>query len=188
MWKVCQFIYEGKLRFSYIISSSSGVCISKDSFCDGIPDCPGGEDELLCHGIYYYNADKKETGFGEIIKQTFGIWHTKCYHKAKPPTDGEMVSLCRELGYDPPKPPKFRIVNEMNERAKGVDLNRPNATNVVVQNFYTPVKLNRGFKMYMKPSQPVATLIHWSETDRKECHRMEIRCEHHVEKSERSTH
>lgn len=91
----------------YVSTSSSRTlkCIPHDFVCDGEHDCPGGEDELYCYGIQNnHNAD----GFYEVMQQEFGVWHTKCFPKSKPPTQEDLIEICRTMGYINPQHAKAR--------------------------------------------------------------------------------
>lgn len=73
--------------------------------CDKEQDCPGGEDEAYCYGI---QNNHHSDGYYEVMKQDNGIWHTKCFLKSKPPTESDLVELCKKLGYIDPISPKAR--------------------------------------------------------------------------------
>lgn len=48
-------------------------------------------------------------GYGQVIEQTFGIWHTKCFPRPHLPTDADVAELCVELGYNQNKP-SYRLI------------------------------------------------------------------------------
>lgn len=152
--------------------SSSGYCIARDSFCDGVNDCPGGEDEHFCYGIQYQNnGARNANGFGEVMQQTFGLWHSKCYNKTTPPNREEMLQLCQTLGYKERTRVDVRILKEDEE-----DPDRSKPMKPVINSVYSDISLNKNLRFLLKPSQPVAKLVHWDSSDKSKCKRLEIRC------------
>lgn len=60
---------------------------------------------MYCFGIQNkHNSD----GYYEVMQQEFGIWHTKCFPRSKPPTQTDLVEICRKMGYIDPVTPKAR--------------------------------------------------------------------------------
>lgn len=161
-----------QLLLLWLWTFSTGYCVAKDSFCDGVNDCPGGEDEHYCYGIQYPNSVARETNdYGEVMKQTFGLWHSKCYKKPTDPDKAEMLQLCETLGYKENTKVDVRIIKEAE------DFSRPQPMKPVLNSAYTELSLNKKFRILLKPSQPVAKLVHWDSTDKDHCNRLEIRCE-----------
>lgn len=50
---------EDRCLGSLIECGSSGVCISPSMWCDGVTDCPNGEDENRC-GEYQQSSQQQE--------------------------------------------------------------------------------------------------------------------------------
>lgn len=44
------------------------------------------------------------------MQQEFGIWHTKCFPKSKPPTEADLKEICKKMGYIEPAHPKARAL------------------------------------------------------------------------------
>lgn len=38
-------------------------------------------------------------GYRQVIEQTYGVWHTKCYPKPHHPSDEEIRDICIKVGY-----------------------------------------------------------------------------------------
>eukprot|EP01084_Bolivina_argentea_P089169 160942_1 len=53
-WKECDYTRLIKCEADKVLCKQSGKCISKMRICDGINDCPSGEDERGCD---YYDCD-----------------------------------------------------------------------------------------------------------------------------------
>ncbi|XP_037043608.1 serine protease nudel-like isoform X2 [Bradysia coprophila] len=158
---------------------SSNLCVPNDFVCDKEKDCPGGEDELYCHGLEY--PEVNHDGYGQVIEQTFGIWHTKCFPRPHLPTDADVAELCVELGYHQNKP-SYRLIdsnNSTSERSttESKSKYRFKPTKAAVVNKFAPLRVNSEFTLYVKPSRPIAKLVNWDKTDDAKCYRLEIRCE-----------
>nr|XP_031838376.1 serine protease nudel isoform X2 [Nomia melanderi] len=74
----------------------NGTCIPQDFICDGDNDCVDGEDESECKKLKASPGD--DTGSGEVIVRSFGVWHTDCFSKPVA-TNEEAHDLCKSLGY-----------------------------------------------------------------------------------------
>lgn len=143
--------------------------MSRESFCDGVNDCPGGEDEHYCYGIQFANHKARESyGFGEIMQQTFGLWHSKCFNKTTPPQKDELLQLCQTLGYTEQTRVDIRGVKEGPADSPPV---KP-----VLNSVYSPIELNQNLRFLLKPSQPLAKLVQWDSKDNEICRRLEVRC------------
>lgn len=120
-------------------------------------------------------------GFGEVMQNSFGIWHTKCFPKAAPPTQEQLEYLCKQLGFGNVARAESRITNPAeNERQSKddvqVEFHSINATKVVFYSKFSAVKVNDDFTVHLRPSQPLATLVEWDKTDHENCHRMDLKC------------
>lgn len=136
MWKVNRQLKNRCiqiLKFGFFCLSSSNVCVPNDFVCDNERDCPGGEDEQYCYGLEYpkeecvnhstyFHDDEfwenfrfycSHDGYGQVIEQTFGIWHTKCFPTTHEPTTADVAQLCVELGYHQNKP-SYRLIDPNN--------------------------------------------------------------------------
>lgn len=113
---------------------------------------------------------RESGGYGEVMKQTYGLWHTKCYNKSEKPTQDEMIQLCQIMGYESDPKVDIRIINE------DIDGDRPQALKPVLSSAFSYLSLNKNFSPLIKPSQPLVELVHWDEEDKRNCHRIEIRC------------
>lgn len=173
LWKVRnEIITVLNIITNLAIKCSSGYCVSRDSFCDGVNDCPGGEDEHHCYGIHYKSTVARESNdYGEVMQQTFGLWHSKCYNRSQPITPDEMLQLCQVMGYKNQPRVDYRIVD------KEMASDRPKAMKPILNSAYSNLMLNKNFNVLIKPSQRVAKLVEWEKTDEENCNRLEIRCE-----------
>ncbi|XP_063702432.1 serine protease nudel [Culicoides brevitarsis] len=167
-------------------------CIPHDFVCDGDHDCPGGEDESYCYGI---QNNHMSDGYYEVMQQEFGVWHTKCFPKSKPPTQTDLIEICRKMGYIDPKYPKARarVDNETvmailpnsdnsqmefvrEERKLNTTHDLAPATKAIISNKFSTLQVNDDIKLYVKPSRPLASLVEWDKNDEKNCFRVEINC------------
>lgn len=115
------------------------------------------------------------------MERSFGIWHTKCFPKATPPTQEEIEDLCKKLGIDSPINAVGRVMNSKpNKNSTSVDVpiefQMFNATKVVTYSKFSAVQLNDGFTVHLRPSKPIAKLVSWDKSDHDNCHRMELKC------------
>ncbi|XP_004525699.1 serine protease nudel isoform X2 [Ceratitis capitata] len=189
---------------------ASKECVPRDFVCDKEPDCPNGEDEKYCFGLEFPKQIVTEkTGFsklpqlkhkqlpqfGQVIEQTYGVWHTKCFPRSRPPDVNEVRQICKQLGFSPFKQPSYRIIDdvakkvvETNEwpdqrgRSFGNDEESPlheryrSATKAVVVSKFSPLNLNDDLTLFLKPSRPIAEVAQWNATDSDKCYRLEINC------------
>ncbi|XP_017080584.2 serine protease nudel [Drosophila eugracilis] len=187
-------------------SSSPEDCIPRDFVCDKEKDCPNGEDERYCYGIehplrlqkkdFWANSQhtQPETApqYGQVIEQTYGIWHTKCFPKSQPPQIDEVRDICKKLGYNPYRQPSYRLIDD--EESKPVHTYEladrqgrsfsnesllgkyRDSTKALIISKFSPLQLNDRLTLFLKSSRPIAELVRWNATDSSMCYRLEIRC------------
>ncbi|KAJ6641084.1 Serine protease nudel [Pseudolycoriella hygida] len=156
---------------------SSNICVPNDFVCDKEKDCPSGEDEQFCFGLEY--PEENNDGYGQVIEQSYGIWHTKCFPRPHLPTDEDVAELCVELGYHQNRP-SYRLISNSGSARSFLDSNstyRNEPTKATVVNKFTPLRVNSELTLYVKPSRPIAKLVNWDRTDDAKCFRLEIKCE-----------
>ncbi|CRK92869.1 CLUMA_CG006281, isoform A [Clunio marinus] len=162
----------------------SSFCVPNEMVCDKRADCPNGADEQFCNGIF--QRDKKDS-FGEVMERTYGIWHTKCFPKATPPSQQELEDLCKKLGFKNHPDAMARVINENNTNfassynnstVDNIEVTFKNftATKIIAYTKFSPVQLNDKFTVHLRPSKPLAKLVSWDSGDHQKCHRMEIKC------------
>ncbi|XP_017028686.1 serine protease nudel [Drosophila kikkawai] len=187
-------------------SSSPADCIPRDFVCDKENDCPNGEDERYCFGIEHplqqqkkdfwansqHTQPEKAPQYGQVIEQTYGIWHTKCFPKSKPPHLDEVREICRKLGYNPYRQPSYRLIDDAENKAvhtyetadrRGRSFSNETlvgkyreATKARIVSKFSPLQLNERLTLFLKSSRPIAELVRWNATDSSLCYRLEIRC------------
>ncbi|KAH8365787.1 hypothetical protein KR093_004396 [Drosophila rubida] len=183
-------------------SSSPGDCIPRDFVCDKQPDCPNGEDERYCFGIEqplqdqamdYWSGQKQSVShYGQVIEQSYGIWHTKCFPKSTPPSSAEVRHICEKLGYNPNRQPSYRLIDDAANEAvhtyewadrRGRSFSNDtlvgkyrDSTKAQIISKFSPLQLNERLTLFLKPSRPIAELVKWNSTDSSRCFRLEIRC------------
>ncbi|XP_055910873.1 serine protease nudel [Eupeodes corollae] len=180
--------------------SSRSECIPRDFVCDKEPDCPNGEDERYCYGIEqpiktysskaqpsaYPSSSSFTSGYGQVTEQSYGIWHTKCFPRQRPPDSDEVSEICRKLGYHSRRPPSYRLIDDNADIVAATHVENGgftkspgkyrDATKAVVINKFSPLHLNEDLTLIMKPSRPIAQLVKWNQTDSKNCYRLEVKC------------
>ncbi|KAM7355778.1 serine protease nudel isoform 2-T2 [Cochliomyia hominivorax] len=180
---------------------SSQDCIPREFVCDKERDCPNGEDERYCYGIehpiqQHDNLQQKQTirppQYGQLLEQSYGVWHTKCFPKSAPPDMSEVRQICQKLGYSPYRQPSYRLIDDAlndvifakespDQRGRSFS-NDPlegryrSPTKAVIANRFSPLHLNDEFTLFVKPSRPIAELVRWNTTDSEKCLRLEIKC------------
>lgn len=128
----------------------------------------------------YFNSSD---GYGEVLEKSFGIWHTKCFPKTTAPTRDELEMLCKKLGVTDVtkadarvKNPKPRTPTKSKSDEIPIEFTMFNATKVVPYSKFSPVKVNEGFEIHLKPNKPLAKLVLWDKSDHENCHQMELKC------------
>lgn len=51
-------------------------------------------------------------GYAQVIQQSYGVWHTKCFPKPNEPTEDEISDICRKVGYTDLHKARGRIIHE----------------------------------------------------------------------------
>ncbi|XP_058457030.1 serine protease nudel [Malaya genurostris] len=168
-----------KCRNDSFRCGDSSTCIPHDFVCDGEVDCPGQEDERFCYALQQNHA---ETNYGEVMQQTFGVWHSKCFAKNVKYDDQTIMEICQSVGYRRiPKVYGRKMLQESrlrtaNNTGNPVDRLRLTATKAVVMNKFSKVVINEKQSFFMKPSRPMFRLVNWDEQDERNCDRLEINC------------
>lgn len=50
-------------------------------------------------------------------------------------------------------------------------------TKALVENKFSPLRVNSQLTLYVKPSRPIAVLEKWTTKDHEKCFRLEVRCD-----------
>lgn len=104
----------------------------------------------------------------------------------------EVRQICQKLGYSPYRQPSYRLIDDAindvifskespDQRGRSFS-NDPLAgkyrtsTKAVIKNRFSPLLLNEELTLFVKPSRPIAELVHWNKTDSENCLRLEIKC------------
>ncbi|XP_040157483.1 serine protease nudel isoform X2 [Anopheles arabiensis] len=157
----------------------SDICVPYDFVCDKERDCPNGEDELYCYAL---QQNSYEAGYGELMEQSYGIWHSKCFPTTTQFDDEYMKRICEQLGYSQVRKIFGRAIVQgarlrtANQTETPVDKLRRSATKAIVQNKFSKVVINQNHTFYMKPSRPMFKVINWNYEDEQNCHRLELLC------------
>ncbi|CAK1598802.1 unnamed protein product [Parnassius mnemosyne] len=77
-------------------ASVEGNCVAFDMVCDGIRDCPNGEDENTCLALSA--PEGTPYGKGKVIVRSHGVWYTKCF-SSQNHTKSQLEGICRQLGF-----------------------------------------------------------------------------------------
>lgn len=119
----------------------------------------------------------RNSEYAQVVEQSFGIWHTKCFPRNRPPNTTEIGDICKQLGYVPLKKPDFRIIEEDSDDDKVVETGKyRESTKAEIVSKFSAVRLDN-FTVFVKPSRPIARLVKWDKTDSEKCNRLEIKCE-----------
>ncbi|XP_032513112.2 serine protease nudel [Danaus plexippus] len=142
------------------MSIDEDYCVATDMVCDGVLDCPNGDDERTCIGLS--SAQGTPHGIGEVIIRSHGVWYSKCYTKQNH-TKSELEAICRELGF-------------IGGHAKQLPdpKGMPNPYNNIVIDMFSDVMLNNNtiIKLRNTPN-PIARAV---TQDIKECYPVFIEC------------
>lgn len=148
--------------------------------CDNRHDCPNGADEIDCQKLSQSNHE----GFGEVMKRTFGVWHSKCIDKSSDvdiDKIGEQICHSRDF--------EAKIINHnVNDTDNSTpfttdagkviptEFQKSPATKVISETKFSAVKLNDGFTVHLRSDKPLTKLVEWNDDDHALCHRLEIKC------------
>uniref|UniRef100_A0A8D8IZ47 Serine protease nudel n=1 Tax=Culex pipiens TaxID=7175 RepID=A0A8D8IZ47_CULPI len=130
------------------------------------------------------------------MKQSFGIWHSKCFPKDVKYDDQTIKEICDSIGYHRiAKVYGRKMLHEsrlrtVNSTDNPVDRLRKAATKAVVLNKFSKVLINEKQSYFMKPSRPMFKLVNWDEHDEHNCDRLETRttAKHPIRKHNQETH
>ncbi|XP_060801901.1 serine protease nudel [Amyelois transitella] len=143
-------------------TSDVNHCVALDVVCDGVRDCPNGEDESTCIGLKGPNG--APSGTGQVIIRSHGIWHTKCY-PTENHTRAELESICYELGF------LSGHAKEIKSLAKVI----PPMDNIVLLNPFSDITLNNMTKLKLRNTQePLAK--GFFDKSLEHCHPVYIEC------------
>ncbi|KAK0183422.1 hypothetical protein PV327_001466 [Microctonus hyperodae] len=139
------------------VASNELQCIPYDFLCDGDKDCPSGEDESHCRMIK--NNPKYATFGGEVLRRTFGVWHTECFPKPIE-TNAQAQQICESFGY-------------LNGTILSTDEAAPQgpALQPEFDNFFM-IRLSDQWAITTREAKPLVKLVPATN----ECHRAFIEC------------
>ncbi|CAB3237996.1 unnamed protein product [Arctia plantaginis] len=137
-------------------------CVPQDTVCDGVRDCPNGEDEQTCIAL---NAPQGTPhGIGQVIVRSHGVWHSKCY-PTQNHTKSELEAICAELGF---------ISGHAKQIHQIEDLTVHPHNNLVLDSF-TNVILNNNTIIKMRNThEPMAKAVYDKELQ--DCYPVFIEC------------
>jgi len=100
--------------------------------------------------------------------------------------------ICLKLGYSPYRQPSYRLIDDLTNEAvetyevpdergrtfgsEGLAGRYRQATKTVVSNRFSLLQIHDDLRLMMKPSRPIAELVHWDATDSAKCFRLEVKC------------
>lgn len=73
----------------------SKICVPGDMVCDGVKDCPNGEDEGKCLSLN--TEEHNRTNAGEVMTRTAGVWHSGCFDLNY--STLQLEEICYKLGF-----------------------------------------------------------------------------------------
>ncbi|XP_034829653.1 serine protease nudel [Maniola hyperantus] len=120
-------------------------CVAFDMVCDGVRDCPNGEDEKNCIGLIAPKGTPH--GTGEVTIRSHGVWHSKCY-PTQNHTRSQLEAICREVGF-------------ISGHAKQLStLGVPQQDNKVVVDTFSDITLNNNTNIKLRNSDaPMARTV-----------------------------
>ena len=140
------------------------------------PSNPSDSSNLLKQLMRIFHFHSSD-GYGLVLQQTYGVWHTKCFPKSSPPSRKDLMAICQQLGYKNSSHVRGNVLSDTSTQKY-----RQASVKAVIENQYSPLKLNSNFTLkFMKPSKPIATLRNWDQSDRDKCSKLEINCNEHLQ-------
>lgn len=137
---------------------------------------------LLQFLVFFFLSD----GYAQVIQQSYGVWHTKCFPKPNPPNAREIEEICKKLGFTKTTHANGRIIYDQNDlNLNMAAINKSNSnyyyqrkpTKVMVLNDFSILRVHEDFEFNIKPSRPTVKVENWNELDERKCFRVEVRCE-----------
>lgn len=143
-----------------------------------------GKEKIWITNLYnflinIFHRTTRSSDYAQVIEQSFGIWHTKCFPRNQPPNTTEIADICKQLGYKTIKKPDFRFIEDEDGKKTEANVNSKKyreSTKAEIVSKFSAVRLN-SMTVFVKPSRPIARLVKWDKTDSEKCNRLEIKCE-----------
>ncbi|CAH0605816.1 unnamed protein product [Chrysodeixis includens] len=148
----------------YSCGTRSGVdhCVSSDVVCDGVRDCPNGEDEQTC--IALTKPQGYPYGTGQVIVRSHGVWYAKCY-PTQNHTKSELEKICSELGF----------ISGHAKQIHDFDNFIVNPYNHIIVDSFSEINLNNNTTLKMRNTQePIAKAVF--NSDLKDCYPVIVEC------------
>ncbi|XP_059046036.1 serine protease nudel [Achroia grisella] len=125
-------------------------CVAPDMVCDGVRDCPNGDDETTCIGLH--GPFGTPYGTGQVIVRSHGVWRTKCY-STQHHTKSELEAICKELGFISGHAKEFEPLDKLT----------PYPHNSVVVDSFSTVVLNNNTTLKLRNSQEPLAKANFNE-------------------------
>ncbi|XP_031768361.2 serine protease nudel [Galleria mellonella] len=137
-------------------------CVAPDMVCDGVRDCPNGEDESTCIGLH--GPFGTPYGTGQVIIRSHGVWRTKCY-PTQNHTKSELEAICKELGF----------ISGHAKEVEPIDKLTPYPHNSISVDPFSTIVLNNNTKLKLRNTQePLAKGLYDGKLEN--CHPVFIEC------------
>ena len=126
--------------------------------------------------LFHFNRGSSSgKGFGQVITQSYGIWHTKCFPRDSPPNATEVADICRKLGYKNQVHPEYKLLTQQD--LEEFSKKYREATKTEIATMFSTTKLNGQYMVVLKRDKPIAKLVKWDKSDMDNCYRLEIKCD-----------